>query len=182
MSIWSCDIVDRTGSWHWIGVAIELCQTLGFHRAGTTYGDGTRFRGQEPLFRRIWWSLFVHDQWLSLGLGRPVRINLADCDVLALRPEDMTFELSSIPQDTLETHMSKLSISSINLSWKASMAVGLALSRILRIHYSPAGHPATFADIQSSAQELYSIEPTFKANHEIDAINVLNHGMSKLSW
>lgn len=32
LSFWYADLEDRCGSWHWIGVAIGVCQTIGMHR------------------------------------------------------------------------------------------------------------------------------------------------------
>lgn len=32
LAFWFVDAEDRNGSWHWIGIAISLCQTIGLHR------------------------------------------------------------------------------------------------------------------------------------------------------
>ncbi|KAL1894052.1 hypothetical protein Sste5346_006194 [Sporothrix stenoceras] len=110
LAFWFVDAEDRNGSWHWIGIAISLCQTIGLHR--TLYLERRQQRRQRTdgaapmacqgptppaqrrmlsssalldngccrLWRLIWWTCYFRDTWLSYGMGRPTRISLGDCD------------------------------------------------------------------------------------------------------
>lgn len=77
---------DRTDGWHWTSTAINLAQTIGLHRnpTGATVPDH-----QRALWKRVWWCLFYRDRWTSVGMGRPLRIRLSDCDVESLGPNDL---------------------------------------------------------------------------------------------
>ncbi|OBT83848.1 hypothetical protein VE02_05486 [Pseudogymnoascus sp. 03VT05] len=71
MGHWYTSTDDRAGPWHWTGIAIGLSHTVGLHQLS---------HGPRPLWRRLWWSLYCREVWLSLGLGRPMRIVLEDSD------------------------------------------------------------------------------------------------------
>ncbi|KAG5764986.1 hypothetical protein H9Q72_006920 [Fusarium xylarioides] len=68
------DAEDRLGPWHWNGIAISLCHTIGLHMLTSPSRDGIR-----PLWRRIWWCIYYREVWLSMGQGRPMRISLDHC-------------------------------------------------------------------------------------------------------
>ena len=106
LAFWYTDSEDRTGAWHWTGTAISLCQTLGLHRdlgADTIKHHFTN--DQLSLFRRIWWSCLIRDRWLSLAFGRPMKIQLEDCDVPMPGPEDVTTELKDVPGHVMDEYL-----------------------------------------------------------------------------
>ena len=86
MSYWFNDTHDRADSWHWVGVAISLAQTIGLHRSPSSSNVPT---SQQRLWKRVWWCCFHRDRWIALGMGRPTRINNADCNVSILTVEDL---------------------------------------------------------------------------------------------
>lgn len=88
MSSFSSDTEDKTGPWHWIGVAIGLCQTAGLHRSPHPTASHIPQRRQK-LWRLIWWSCVHQDAWFSVGMGRPMRIHLDDCDTQLPVPGDV---------------------------------------------------------------------------------------------
>lgn len=57
LAFWYSDLAERTDSWHWMGIAISLCQTLGLNRDPDRghYNKNLSDR-QRQLWRRIWWS------------------------------------------------------------------------------------------------------------------------------
>lgn len=64
--------------WNRTGIAIRMAQDLGLHRdlrrkEVDTYAIELR--------RRLWGSCVAADRWVSLYLGRPLTIDLTDCDV-----------------------------------------------------------------------------------------------------
>ncbi|EXJ54102.1 hypothetical protein A1O7_09439 [Cladophialophora yegresii CBS 114405] len=86
LGYWLGNSHDRMDSWHWIGVAISLSQSLGLHRDA---GCSRIPPSQRSLWRRIWWCCFYRDRCIALGMGRAYRIHTADCDVKDLTLEDL---------------------------------------------------------------------------------------------
>lgn len=82
MGFWYADTEDRTGPWHWNGVAISLCQSIGLHRnPDTSLGRERSISVIDiRLWQQLWWSCFYREAWFSAGMGRPMRIHLAECN------------------------------------------------------------------------------------------------------
>ncbi|RFU33870.1 hypothetical protein B7463_g2470, partial [Scytalidium lignicola] len=85
----SCDDTIQN-MWLSLGSAIRIAQGLGMHRS---LGKANASDSMRRQWKRIWWSLFVHDTLCSFEWGRPRAINLADSDVEELneidfQPED----------------------------------------------------------------------------------------------
>lgn len=87
---------DIAGSWHWLGLAISLCQTLGLHRDPDALNQDTYAVTERRLWRRLWWSCVARDTWLSLGFGRPMRIKPSRTEVIMPTPEDILTEVKSL--------------------------------------------------------------------------------------
>jgi hypothetical protein len=59
LAFWYSDLGERTESWHWMGIAISLSQTLGLNRDPDRARYNTRLSDrQRRLWQRIWWSMF----------------------------------------------------------------------------------------------------------------------------
>jgi hypothetical protein len=86
MGYWYGNTHDRADSWHWVGIATSLSQTLGFHH---NPGRSSIPESQRRLWKRLWWCCAHRDSWISLGMGRPTRINKEDCDVERLTAQDL---------------------------------------------------------------------------------------------
>lgn len=83
---------DQKDTWHWMGVATSVAHTIGLHRNP----DGTNMESKRTkLWKRIWWSTYMRDRLIALGMRRPTRIKTEDFDVPMLSLDD--FELSPIP-------------------------------------------------------------------------------------
>ncbi|OAL35122.1 hypothetical protein AYO20_05599 [Fonsecaea nubica] len=80
----SCDDTLQN-MWLCLGTAVRIAQGLGMHRA---LGKANASEPMRRQWKRIWWSLFVHDTLCSFEWGRPRAINLADCDVEYLTEAD----------------------------------------------------------------------------------------------
>ena len=154
LGFWYTDTEDRTGAWHWIGIAISLCQTLGLHRSPESFNANNRLPEQRRrLFRRIWWACFVRDRWLSLVKGRPMRIHLEDCDVPRPSMDDITRELDAIPTATRDRYLPYPSHAVARL-WLKLVTISVTLGNILRIHYRHTGPKPSVEDIQRSEEEF----------------------------
>ncbi|KAF1911858.1 fungal-specific transcription factor domain-containing protein [Ampelomyces quisqualis] len=83
---------DQKDTWHWMGVATSVAHTIGLHRNP----DNTNLEGKRvKLWKRIWWSTYMRDRLIALGMRRPTRIKAEDFDVPMLTLDD--FEISPIP-------------------------------------------------------------------------------------
>lgn len=83
---------DQKDTWHWMGVATSVAHTIGLHRnPDKTHMDSKRTK----LWKRIWWSTYMRDRLIALGMRRPTRIKSEDFDVPMLTMDD--FEVAAIP-------------------------------------------------------------------------------------
>jgi len=83
---------DQKDTWHWMGVATSVAHTIGLHRNPERSNmDGKRTK----LWKRIWWSTYMRDRLIALGMRRPTRIKTEDYDVPMMTLDD--FEIMAIP-------------------------------------------------------------------------------------
>ena len=90
-STFGCDSCDDTiqNMWLSIGSAVRIAEGMGLHR---DLGNANASQAMRRQWRRLWWTVFVHDTLCSFEWGRPRAINLADTDVQLLSPEDFQSE------------------------------------------------------------------------------------------
>lgn len=90
LSFWWAEAEDVKHSWYWTSVAFAMAQTLGLHRGfkSTPGSDSVDCR----TWRIVWRCCMLRDVWLSFGMGRPLRINISDCDPLVLQDTPVQFE------------------------------------------------------------------------------------------
>ncbi|KAJ6259700.1 hypothetical protein Dda_5338 [Drechslerella dactyloides] len=88
MTYWYETPDDQKDTWHWMGVAISLSHTVGLHRNPVNSSLSPR---RQKLWKRVWWSCFMRDRLVALGMRRPTRIKNEDCDVPMLTLEDFGF-------------------------------------------------------------------------------------------
>lgn len=94
MTYWYETPDDQKDTWHWMGVAISLAHTIGLHR---NPDNGTMPIRKQRLWKRMWWSCFMRDRLIALGMRRPTRIKDEDFDVPMLTEND--FEIEILPDD-----------------------------------------------------------------------------------
>ena len=76
-----------------MGVATSVAHTIGLHRnPDNTNLDSKRVK----LWKRIWWSTYMRDRLIALGMRRPTRIKSEDFDVPMLTLDD--FEIAPLPE------------------------------------------------------------------------------------
>ena len=156
MGLWYIDAEDRTGAWHWIGIAISLSQSIGLHRrlrlVNSCYPIPKR---RESIYRRIWWTCFVRDRWLSLAKGRPMRINVADCDVEEPSASDVAEELEAMRPET-RSEFIPYEPSVLAHLWLRLIKISMALGMVLQTHYKVSGPRPEVVDVQKCEQEVTS--------------------------
>ncbi|CAI6246693.1 unnamed protein product [Periconia digitata] len=82
---------DQKDTWHWMGVATSVAHTIGLHRNPDKSNLDSK---RTKLWKRIWWSTYMRDRLIALGMRRPTRIKTEDFDVPMLTLDD--FELAPI--------------------------------------------------------------------------------------
>ena len=117
MSFWSATPGDSKGGWHWMGIAVSLGLTIGIHRKLDDRGYNVKER---RLRRRIWWSCYIRDRLLALGMSRPMRIRdgefdtpmltLADFDIDELEPDHVAHLDSSIVEIKVQRRLAEMCI------------------------------------------------------------------------
>jgi hypothetical protein len=83
---------DQKDTWHWMGVATSVAHTIGLHRNPERSNMDAK---RTKLWKRIWWSTYMRDRLIALGMRRPTRIKTEDYDVPMMTLDD--FELIAIP-------------------------------------------------------------------------------------
>ncbi|KAI5803035.1 fungal-specific transcription factor domain-containing protein [Geopyxis carbonaria] len=89
MSYWYETPDDQKDTWHWMGVAISLSHTIGLHRNPEKSSMDIK---RQKLWKRIWWSCYMRDRLVALGMRRPTRIKTEDCDVPMLTLSDFDID------------------------------------------------------------------------------------------
>ncbi|KAK5282186.1 hypothetical protein LTR40_003668 [Exophiala xenobiotica] len=85
LTLWGGDPHDFWNFYSRIGTAVTIAESLGIHR--TTSGTNMPQK-DKSLLRRLWWVLVFRDAFCAVLFGRPLRINMIQCDVEMPTPED----------------------------------------------------------------------------------------------
>ena len=155
MGFWYSDTEDRLGPWHWNGIAISLCQTVGLHREPDASLDHSQYRSSidRHLWKHLWWCCFFRETWLSVGMGRPMRINSVHADTPkpdAKASEILYSELTDsqrrryIPQDP----------ENLFQLWDDLLSVTSVLSRILSVQHLAKRTLLTHSEVNGLEREL----------------------------
>ncbi|KIX02419.1 uncharacterized protein Z518_08360 [Rhinocladiella mackenziei CBS 650.93] len=142
MTYWYENPDDPKDVWHWLGVAISVARTIGLNC--DTSNASLMSLQQRRLWKRIWWSCFMRDRLIAIGMRRPMRINRGDFDVPML-------ELSDFEIDPLPTELTRMlgGCPAVKDTSKrvtlAMMCIGLAnlcvcITQVLAVQYSTLGH------------------------------------------
>ncbi|TGJ82414.1 hypothetical protein E0Z10_g6353 [Xylaria hypoxylon] len=154
LAFWYSDLGERTESWHWMGIAISLCQTLGLNRDPDRGQYNKRLSDrQRQIWRRIWWSCFFRDRWLSLSMGRPQRINTRDCNTPMPSSEDLTNDLSELPPQVRTMYMPP-DFHQLAERWVVLLQLSKVLGTILSENYNPTGPLPSRIWVEATEQEL----------------------------
>ena len=137
MTYWYETPDDQKDTWHWMGVAISLAHTIGLHRNPETTSMAP---AKQRLWKRIWWSCFMRDRLIALGMRRPTRIKDEDFDVPMLEEEDfeiraLSDSITIVPREcTLLRDVEMQRELAILCVYKAKLCV--CISHMLRAQYS----------------------------------------------
>ncbi|EER29861.1 Fungal specific transcription factor, putative [Coccidioides posadasii C735 delta SOWgp] len=98
LSQWWGTPTEQKYTWHWMGIAASLAQSLELHRSRAYANLNTKHR---KLRRRMWWGIYILDILESLILGQTPHVNDAYCDVSQLTEDDFDDE----DEEIIESHM-----------------------------------------------------------------------------
>jgi hypothetical protein len=137
MTYWYETPDDQKDTWHWMGVAISLAHTIGLHRNPANTNMSPR---KQKLWKRIWWSCFMRDRLIALGMRRPTRIKDEDFDVPMLDEGD--FEIGPLADDVQVVNHDCTLVRDVLMQQElATMCVAkaklcLCVSKMLKAQYS----------------------------------------------
>merc|ERR1712000_446007 len=137
MTYWYETPDDQKDTWHWMGVAISLAHTIGLHRNPE---NSNMEPAKKKLWKRIWWSCFMRDRLIALGMRRPTRVKDEDYDVPMLTEDDFEIgvlaeNITIIPQSCtlMRTPSIQLELAQMCIA-KAKLC--LCISHVLSAQYS----------------------------------------------
>ncbi|TXC12391.1 hypothetical protein FocTR4_00017271 [Fusarium oxysporum f. sp. cubense] len=155
MGFWYSDTEDRLGPWHWNGIAISLCQTVGLHREPDASLNHSQYRSSidRDLWKHLWWCCFFRETWLSVGMGRPMRIDLAHADTP--KPDAKASEslYSELTESQRRRYISE-DPENLFLLWDELLSVTSILSRILSVQHLAKRTLSTHSDVNDLEREL----------------------------
>ncbi|RHZ62630.1 hypothetical protein CDV55_106004 [Aspergillus turcosus] len=139
---------DQKDTWHWLGSAIGLAQTLGMHRSTANSGMPPR---HQSMWKRIWWSIYTRDRHAAASLGRPMRIKDEDCDIEMLNEGDFLVDQNFDNQLLGDQH-------DFHVMYAIEMSkLAVILGKVLTVQFAPRRQEA--ADNRDSlVQELAELE------------------------
>jgi hypothetical protein len=171
MGFWHSDLDEHMQPWYWTGIAISLCQVLGLHRDpdSSKYNSSITDR-QRHLWRRLWWSCYFRDCWLSLTLGRPLRINLNDCDTPMPSAADLLGDVDEI-QESISTVYLPTDLALLANYWISVIELSKILGTVITMNYQKLRpRPALY---QIEALETDILQYKLPDQHE--------HGLTRLA-
>ncbi|KAJ5127375.1 fungal-specific transcription factor domain-containing protein [Penicillium atrosanguineum] len=128
--------MDEHGQpWYWTGIAISFCQILGLHRnPDFSKRNPSITERQRSFWRRLWWSCVFRDRWLSLTMGRPLRINLDDCDTPFPSPDDLLYDIVGLQEPFVSSYIPS-DMARLAKYWVMLISLSLQLGSVLAMNY-----------------------------------------------
>lgn len=171
LSFWHSERDSHSQPWYWsgkngetaylkwadmtrLGVAINWCHIIGLHRDP----DATRMNPlvspqRRDLWRRLWASCLFRDRWLSLTLGRPLRIRLSDCDMPFPGPQDVLNDLDLLSNELRDSYI-PADFSVMIEHWVSLINLSKTLGEILSLFYQQQGTKPTLLQYDALESEL----------------------------
>ncbi|KAH6625113.1 fungal-specific transcription factor domain-containing protein [Boeremia exigua] len=154
LSFWHSESDSHSQPWYWSGAAINWCQIIGLHRdPDTTRLNPHVTPERRNLWRRLWASCLFRDRWLSLTLGRPLRIRLSDCDMPYPVSQDVINDLSMLPVNLQKLWVPK-GFDVMVEHWILLIRLSRLLGEILSLFYQQLGRLPTVSQFDALESEL----------------------------
>lgn len=154
LGFWYSDKEESAQPWYWTGIAVSLGQILGLHRdPGISSYNSSISDRQRSFWRRLWWCCFFRDRWLGLTLGRPLRINLDDCDIPMPSVDDMLFDIGSTGEDGHSPGLPGDMRRSAEY-WIILIELSCQLGKVMAMNYQAARSKPSLQEVEKLEQEL----------------------------
>lgn len=153
MGFWYADTEDRTGPWHWNGVAIGLCQTIGLHRDPDLSSSRSMSTVDRKLWQQLWWSCFYRETWFSAGMGRPMRIRRSDCSTKMPKATETVEAIESLSVDLRKKYFPEGVKELANL-WGQLLDLTVILSNLLLRQQQANRTLPTESEIQDTEMQI----------------------------
>ncbi|KAJ5928821.1 fungal-specific transcription factor domain-containing protein [Penicillium verhagenii] len=148
MGFWHSDMDEHAQPWYWTGIAINLGQILGLHRdPDVSYNNPSITDRQRCVWRRLWWSCLFRDRWLCLTLGRPLRINLDDCDIRIPLAADLLCDTLKSDGSTIASYL-PCDMNRLAEYWVMLIELSCLLGNVLVMYRRPAVLKASLAEVE----------------------------------
>lgn len=143
LSMWGGSPNNYWNFYSWTSTAVTIAETLGMHRSIAGANMEAKDRS---LLKRIWWVLVIRDAFCTSLVGRPLRINLEQCDAEMLTLEDFEHDIRS-----LEMVQHHLTYTFAHYQIQASK-LSLILHQIVMTRFIPGLKKYTTAFLQDSLE------------------------------
>ncbi|RYC58376.1 hypothetical protein CHU98_g7826 [Xylaria longipes] len=127
LSFWRGGPSDTRDVRYWLGVAITLAESHGYHRSSRFTTNSTY---AARMRRRMWWSIYVRERQAAASLGLPSRIRDEDCDNEPLVSSDLTSDTYS------ETRLVSCTPEHVTYATKM-VEISRLLGKIIDLHFTP---------------------------------------------
>ncbi|KAE8147144.1 C6 transcription factor [Aspergillus avenaceus] len=152
--------------WYWTGMAISLCQMMGLHRCSiSAWSNSSVPETQQRLWRRLWWTCFFRDRWLSLTMGRPLRINLNDCDTIMPSSADMLSDPAKLPASVAAVYIPS-DLPRLADYWVKTIHLSKLLGDVLTLSYQPFGPYPSLEKVEALETEIKLVR--FPDSHGVE--------------
>ncbi|KAF9172025.1 Transcriptional activator of fatty acid utilization [Mortierella sp. AD010] len=101
MSIQQMGFCENKTAWLYVGMAIRMAQELGLNKEPSDQ-EQSRNRLQCELRKRTWWSVYVVERLVCVGLGRPLSLTRKDCEASFPTYEDYKGDDASGKMHTMD--------------------------------------------------------------------------------
>jgi hypothetical protein len=162
MTYWYETPDDQKDSHHWMGIAVSLAQTIGLHR--NPEKSDSIDPARQKLWKRIWWSTYMRDRLIALGMRRPTRIKAGDFDVPMLTVDDFDIavlpdpETSCVPLEcSLLRDVEKQRVLAVMCIEKAKLCT--CISNVLSVQYSVLHNTNATLSSEGSTRTTMSLQP-----------------------
>ncbi|KAG2012664.1 hypothetical protein GB937_007013 [Aspergillus fischeri] len=158
LGFWHSEMNNHAQPWYWTGIAINLGQIMGLHRDPDAVKFNPSITGRRrALWRRLWWSCFFRDRWLGLTLGRPLRINLLDCDLPMPSTADVLSDLSEVSPSVASLFIPE-DLAQLSEYWILLLRLSKILGDALTLSYQPKRPNPTAEQVEAIESELLTLE------------------------
>lgn len=138
------------------GIAVNWCQIIGLHRDPDANRHNSLLSSQRrTLWRRLWASCLFRDRWLSLTLGRPLRIRLGDCDMPFPVAKDVLCDLDSLSSELQVSYVPE-NLDVMIEHWILLINLSEMLGEILSLLYQDLGKRSTLLQFDELESRLSS--------------------------